>query len=155
MTAPDSFPSTALPRDAGGGEAASGSRVAPNFITEIMERDLASGKYPQIVTRFPPEPNGYMHLGHAFACSLDFGTALDFGGRCHLRMDDTNPEAESMEFAEGLMRDVRWLGWEWGDHLYFASDYYERYYEYAEELIRRGLAYVDSVSQEEMSRLRG
>ncbi|WP_019586457.1 glutamine--tRNA ligase/YqeY domain fusion protein [Deinococcus apachensis] len=155
MTAPDSSSSTALPSDVGRGEGASGSHVAPNFITEIMERDLGSGKYPQIVTRFPPEPNGYMHLGHAFACSLDFGTALDFGGRCHLRLDDTNPEAESMEFAEGLMRDVRWLGWDWGDHLYFASDDYERYYGYAEELIGRGLAYVDSVSQEEMSRLRG
>ncbi|WP_102125247.1 glutamine--tRNA ligase/YqeY domain fusion protein [Deinococcus planocerae] len=137
---------------AGGGDA---PRLAPNFITEIMERDLESGKHTQIVTRFPPEPNGYMHLGHAFACSLDFGTAQGFGGRCHLRMDDTNPEAESMEFAEGLMRDVRWLGWDWNDHLYFASDHYGRYYAYAEELIRRGLAYVDSVSQEEMSRLRG
>ncbi|WP_110887187.1 glutamine--tRNA ligase/YqeY domain fusion protein [Deinococcus yavapaiensis] len=129
--------------------------VSPNFITDVMHDDLASGKVKSIVTRFPPEPNGYMHLGHAFACSLDFGMAVDFGGRCHLRMDDTNPEAESMEFAEGLQRDVKWLGWDWNDKLFFASDYFETYYEYARELIRRGLAYVDSVPQEEMQRLRG
>jgi len=129
--------------------------VSPNFITEVIDADLASGRVQQVVTRFPPEPNGYMHLGHAFATFLDFGVAQDYGGRCHLRMDDTNPEAESMEFALGLQQDVRWLGWDWGEHLYFASDYYERYYEYAVELIRCGLAYVDSVPQEEMRRLRG
>lgn len=130
-------------------------RVPPNFITEVIERDLAEGRVSAVVTRFPPEPNGYMHLGHAFASALDFMTAQDFGGRCHLRLDDTNPEAESMEFAQALQDDLRWLGFDWGDGLYFASDYYETYYRYAEELIRRGLAYVDSVPQAEMQRLRG
>ncbi|MFC4455550.1 glutamine--tRNA ligase/YqeY domain fusion protein [Deinococcus sonorensis] len=130
-------------------------KVAPNFITEVIERDLQAGKYPQIVTRFPPEPNGYLHLGHVFASYLDFQTALDFGGRYHLRLDDTNPEGESMEYAEAIQDDLRWLGWNWGEHLYFASDHFERYYQYAEQLIRQGDAYVDSVSGDEMARLRG
>ncbi|MBB6096783.1 glutaminyl-tRNA synthetase [Deinobacterium chartae] len=130
-------------------------RVNPNFITDIIDRDLQSGRFSQVVTRFPPEPNGYMHIGHAFASFLDFATAEDYGGRAHLRLDDTNPEAESMEFANSIQEDMRWLGWDWGEHLYFASDYYEQLYAYAEELIRRGLAYVDSVSGEEMARLRG
>ena len=129
--------------------------VTPNFITEVVERDLAAGKYPQIVTRFPPEPNGYLHLGHVFASYLDFGTALDYGGRYHLRLDDTNPEGESMEYAQAIQDDLRWLGWDWGPHLYFASDYFGRYYHYAEQLITQGDAYVDSVSGEEMARLRG
>ncbi|WP_027480916.1 glutamine--tRNA ligase/YqeY domain fusion protein [Deinococcus pimensis] len=129
--------------------------VNPNFITEVIDADLQSGRVGHVVTRFPPEPNGYMHLGHAFACTLNFQIAADYGGRCHLRMDDTNPEAESMEFAEGLQNDARWLGFDWGEHLYFASDEFERYYEFARELIRRGLAYVDSVTHEEMGRLRG
>ena len=89
--------------------------VAPNFITEIIERDLESGKYPQIVTRFPPEPNGYAHLGHTFACFLDFQMAAQFGGAYHLRLDDTNPEGESQEFAEAIQDDLRWLGWDWGE----------------------------------------
>ncbi|KEF34911.1 glutamate--tRNA ligase [Deinococcus sp. RL] len=130
-------------------------RVAPNFITDIIERDLAAGKYPQVVTRFPPEPNGYLHLGHTFASFLDFQTAVQYGGRYHLRMDDTNPEGESMEYAEAIQDDLRWLGWDWGEHLYYASDNFERYYEYAQQLIRQGDAYVDSVSAEEMARLRG
>lgn len=129
--------------------------VSPNFITDVIDADLAAGRVRTVVTRFPPEPNGYMHVGHAFASFLDFAIAQDYGGRCHLRMDDTNPEAESMEFARALQHDLRWLGWDWGEHLYFASDYYETYYRFAEELIQRGLAYVDSVPQEEMQRLRG
>ena len=129
--------------------------LSPNFITEVVERDLQSGKYAQIVTRFPPEPNGYLHLGHVFASVLDFQMALDFGGRYHLRLDDTNPEGESMEYAQAIQDDLHWLGWDWGEHLYFASDYFEQYYAYAVQLIRQGDAYVDSVNGDEMRRLRG
>lgn len=148
MTGPESLPSTV-------GAAPGAARVAPNFITEIIERDLKSGKYPGVVTRFPPEPNGYLHLGHTFASFLDFQTAVQYGGRYHLRLDDTNPEGETMEYAQGIQDDLRWLGWDWGDHLYFASDNFEKYYEYAEQLITQGDAYVDSVSADEMARLRG
>ncbi|WP_424952221.1 glutamine--tRNA ligase/YqeY domain fusion protein [Deinococcus sp.] len=129
--------------------------LAPNFITEVAERDLNSGKYSQIVTRFPPEPNGYLHLGHVFASFLDFQMALDFGGRYHLRLDDTNPEGESMEYAQAIQDDLHWLGWDWGEHLYFASDHFEQYYAYAVRLVEQGDAYVDSVSGDEMRRLRG
>ncbi|MGY2893553.1 glutamine--tRNA ligase/YqeY domain fusion protein [Deinococcus sp. UYEF24] len=129
--------------------------LAPNFITEVVERDLKAGKYPKIVTRFPPEPNGYLHLGHVFASFLDFQTALDFGGRYHLRLDDTNPEGESMEYAQAIQDDLHWLGWDWGPHLYYASDYFEKYYQYAEKLIELGAAYIDSVPGDEMRRLRG
>ncbi|OLV16287.1 Glutaminyl-tRNA synthetase [Deinococcus marmoris] len=126
-----------------------------NYITGIIERDLQSGKYAGVVTRFPPEPNGYLHLGHTFASFLDFQTAVQYGGRYHLRLDDTNPEGESQEFAEGIMADLRWLGWDWGENLFYASDNFERYYGYAEQLIRQGDAYVDSVNGGEMARLRG
>ncbi|WP_407538631.1 glutamine--tRNA ligase/YqeY domain fusion protein [Deinococcus radiomollis] len=129
--------------------------LSPNFITEVVERDLQHGRYPQIVTRFPPEPNGYLHLGHVFATFLDFQTALDFGGRYHLRLDDTNPEGESMEYAQAIQDDLHWLGWNWGDHLYYASDYFEQYYRYAEKLIELGAAYIDSVPGDELRRLRG
>ncbi|HZI14836.1 MAG TPA: glutamine--tRNA ligase/YqeY domain fusion protein [Myxococcus sp.] len=129
-------------------------RVAPNFITEVIDTDLRSGKHARVVTRFPPEPNGYAHLGHAFASFLDFMTAQDYGGVCHLRMDDTNPEGETAEYADSIIRDMKWLGWD-TSHLFYASDYYEQLYAFAEDLIRRGLAYVESVSGEEMARLRG
>ena len=129
--------------------------LSPNFITEVVERDLQARKYDQIVTRFPPEPNGYLHLGHVFASVLDFQMALDYGGTYHLRLDDTNPEGESMEYAQAIQDDLHWLGWDWGEHLYFASDYFEQYYAYAVQLIRQGDAYVDSVNGEEMRRLRG
>ena len=129
--------------------------LTPNFITETIERDLKTGRYSQIVTRFPPEPNGYLHLGHVFACSLDFGAALDYGGRYHLRLDDTNPEGESMEYAQAIQDDLHWLGWDWGEHLYYASDYFEQYYRYAERLTELGAAYIDSVPGDEMRRLRG
>ncbi|ACO44915.1 glutamine--tRNA ligase/YqeY domain fusion protein [Deinococcus deserti] len=131
------------------------ARVSPNFITEIIERDLQEGRYPQIVTRFPPEPSGYAHLGHVFASFLDFQTAVQYGGRYHLRMDDTNPALATQEYAEAIADDLRWLGWDWGEHLYYASDNFERYYAYAEQLITQGDAYVDSVSPDEMARLRG
>ncbi|PTL78791.1 glutamine--tRNA ligase/YqeY domain fusion protein [Vitiosangium sp. GDMCC 1.1324] len=129
-------------------------RVSPNFITEVIDADLQSGRHTRIVTRFPPEPNGYAHLGHAFASYLDFMTAQDYGGVCHLRMDDTNPEGETQEYADSIIRDMQWVGWD-ASHLFYASDYYEQLYGYAEQLIRKGLAYVESVSGEEMARLRG
>ncbi|WP_224246246.1 glutamine--tRNA ligase/YqeY domain fusion protein [Hyalangium gracile] len=129
-------------------------RVAPNFITEIIDADLQAGRHSHVVTRFPPEPNGYAHLGHSFASYLDFMTALDYGGVCHLRMDDTNPEGETQEYADSIIRDMQWVGWD-TSRLFYASDYYEQLYGYAEQLIRKGLAYVESVSAEEMARLRG
>ena len=129
--------------------------VAPNFITETIEKDLASGKYPKIVTRFPPDPSGYAHLGHVFASLLDFNTARQYGGQFNLRMDDTNPELARQEYVDSMADDLRWLGLDWGEHFYYASDHFGRYYEYAEQLVKQGDAYVDSVSAEEMSRLRG
>jgi glutaminyl-tRNA synthetase len=112
------------------------------------------GRHTRVVTRFPPEPNGYAHLGHAFASYLDFMTGQDYGGVCHLRMDDTNPEGETQEYADSIIRDLQWLGWD-TSRLFYASDYYEQLYECADRLIRKGLAYVDSVSGDEMARLRG
>ncbi|MDX2008320.1 MAG: glutamine--tRNA ligase/YqeY domain fusion protein [Meiothermus sp.] len=136
--------------------------VAPNFITEIIERDLEAGRYPKVVTRFPPEPNGYAHLGHTFASYLNFGLSQDYGGEFRLRMDDTNPEAEKLEFANALIEDMRWLGWRWTnpnpqaqEDTSYASDYFLQLYAYAVRLIEKGLAYVDSVPPEEMARLRG
>ena len=109
-----------------------------NFIRAIIDQDLAEGKHKGIVTRFPPEPNGYLHIGHAKSICLNFGLAKDYGGRCHLRFDDTNPEKEDVEYIESIMEDVRWLGFDWGEHLYFASDYFEQLYEFAVELIKQG-----------------
>src|SRR4028119_827552 len=117
-----------------------------NFIEEIIEEDLKAGKYSSIVTRFPPEPNGYLHIGHAKSISLNFSVAKEYGGRCNLRFDDTNPVKEDVEFAEAIARDVRWLGYDWETHLYHASDYFEQLYGYAEYLINNGLAYVDSLT---------
>ena len=128
--------------------------MSPNFITEIIDADLKSGRHASIVTRFPPEPNGYAHLGHAFASYLDFMTAQDYRGVCHLRMDDTNPEGETQEYADSIIRDMQWLGWD-TSRLFYASDYYEQLHDFAVQLIRKGLAYVESVSGEEMARLRG
>jgi glutaminyl-tRNA synthetase len=126
-----------------------------NFIHDIIDADLASGKHTEVITRFPPEPNGYLHIGHAKAICLDFGTALKYGGRCHLRFDDTNPTAEDTEYVEAIKEDVRWLGFDWGDHLYWASDYFDRMYECAVELIQRGKAYVCELSQDEFKEYRG
>ncbi len=128
--------------------------VTPNFITDIIDEDIRAGRISEVVTRFPPEPNGYAHLGHAIASFIDFGTANDYGGRCNLRFDDTNPTAERMEYAEALERDVRWLGWRW-DGKFFASDYFERLYTFAVRLIEEGKAYVDSLSEEEIQDYRG
>jgi glutaminyl-tRNA synthetase len=126
-----------------------------DFIRDIVATDLASGKHKGIVTRFPPEPNGYLHLGHAKSICLNFGIAEDFGGRCHLRFDDTNPTKEEQEYIDAIQRDVRWLGFNWGTHLYYTSDYFEQLYAWAQHLIRAGKAYVDDQTQEEIRLARG
>ncbi|HEY5765393.1 MAG TPA: glutamate--tRNA ligase family protein, partial [Candidatus Deferrimicrobiaceae bacterium] len=127
-----------------------------DFIREIVKRDMLSGRYGgRVVTRFPPEPNGYLHIGHAKSICLNFGVAHDFGGVCHLRFDDTNPETEDMKYVEAIMRDVRWLGFDWEDKLFFASDSFEKFYEFAVRLIRDGKAYVDSETEEEIRINRG
>jgi glutaminyl-tRNA synthetase len=126
-----------------------------DFIREIVEEDLRSGKHGSVVTRFPPEPNGYLHIGHAKSICLNFGIANEYGGRCHLRFDDTNPTKEEAEYAEAIKRDVSWLGFSWGDHLYHASDYFDQLYAWAEDLIRDGNAYVDSLTAEEIRDHRG
>jgi glutaminyl-tRNA synthetase len=131
------------------------SSTLNHFVKEIIQEDLKNKKVDAIVTRFPPEPNGYLHIGHAKAICLDFGMALEFGGRCHLRMDDTNPAKESMEYVEAIKRDIKWLGFDWGEHFYYASDFFEKMYELAEELIRRNLAYVCELSMEEWKEYRG
>jgi glutaminyl-tRNA synthetase len=126
-----------------------------NFIHDIIDADLASGRRSEVITRFPPEPNGYLHIGHAKAICLDFGTAEKYGGRCHLRMDDTNPEAEDEEYVRAIQEDIKWLGFDWGDHIYWASDYFGTMYEYALRLINKGRAYVCELSQEEFKDYRG
>ncbi len=126
-----------------------------DFIREIIRFDLESGKHDGVVTRFPPEPNGYLHIGHSKAICLSFGVAAEFGGRCHLRFDDTNPIKEEMEYIESIQRDVRWLGFDWGEHGYYASDYFEQLYEWAEDLVENGNAYVDDLSAEEIREHRG
>jgi len=126
-----------------------------DFIRQMVDRDLAAGRYPGLVTRFPPEPNGYLHIGHAKSICLNFGLAAEFEGRCHMRFDDTNPLTEDEEYTRAIQEDVRWLGFDFGDHLYFASDYFDRMYEVAEALILKGKAYVDSASEEEIREARG
>ena len=127
-----------------------------DFIRQIVAEDTESGRYGgRVVTRFPPEPNGFMHIGHAKSVCLNFGVAKEFGGVCHLRYDDTNPEGENEAFVVGFQEDIRWLGFDWGEHLYFASDYFERMYDCAVILIEKGLAYVDSESEEEIREGRG
>ncbi len=126
-----------------------------HFIRDEIVRDLQAGRFREVVTRFPPEPNGYLHIGHAKAICLDFGLAREFGGRCHLRFDDTNPIKESQEYVDAIIRDVRWLGFDWGPHLYYASDYFEQLYAWAVQLIKAGKAYVDDLSPEEIREYRG
>jgi glutaminyl-tRNA synthetase len=126
-----------------------------DFIREIITADLKSGKHKTVVTRFPPEPNGYLHIGHAKSICLNFGVAREFGGRCHLRFDDTNPTKEEVEYIESIQKDVRWLGFDWGEHLYHASDYFEQLYEWALHLIRAGKAFVDDLSADEIREHRG
>jgi len=127
-----------------------------NFIRDIILEDLKANKHGgRVVTRFPPEPNGYLHIGHAKSICLNFGLAAEFGGTCHLRFDDTNPTKEDIKYVEAIKSDIRWLGFDWGPHLYHASDYFEKLYEYAVQLIKKGKAYVDSLSAEEIREYRG
>ena len=127
-----------------------------NFVRAAVAEDLETGRFKKpIVTRFPPEPNGYLHIGHAKAISLDFGIAREFGGHCNLRFDDTNPTKESQEYVDAIMRDIRWLGFDWGEHLYHASDYFEQLYQWAVQLIEAGKAYVDDLTSEQMRETRG
>ena len=135
---------------------ATASAPATDFIREIVAADVAEGKNGgRVITRFPPEPNGYLHIGHAKAICLDFGVASEFGGRCNLRFDDTNPVKEDVEYVDSIKADVRWLGFDWQDREFYASDYYEQLYQYAEVLIRNGVAYVDSLTADQMREYRG
>ena len=130
--------------------------IPSHFIRDIIEEDNRTGKYDgRVVTRFPPEPNGYLHIGHAKSICLNFGMAREYGGRCHLRFDDTNPTKEEVEYVDSIQADVRWLGFDWGEHLHYASDYFDPLYAYAEELIQKGRAYVDSLSGDEIREYRG
>jgi glutaminyl-tRNA synthetase len=144
--------------------AAAGNPPSSNFLRAIIEQDLAAGTHaregmPPVITRFPPEPNGYLHVGHAKSICLNFGLARDYNGRCHLRFDDTNPEKEDQEYVDTIMDSVKWLGFTWeqgdGEYLHYASDYFDKLYEMAEYLIREGKAYVDSQTPEEMAKNRG
>ena len=128
---------------------------ATDFIRNIIREDLTSGKHQQIVTRFPPEPNGHLHIGHAKSIHLNFGVANEFAGKCFMRFDDTNPVKEDEQYVEGILKDVRWLGYDWGENLTYASDYFEQLYEFAEELIQKGNAYVESLNAKEIRDLRG
>ena len=129
-------------------------KTTSNFIRQIIDEDLASAKHNKIVTRFPPEPNGYLHIGHAKSIVLNFGIAEDYQGQCNLRFDDTNPQKEEKAFVQAIKKDVQWLGYQW-DGLYFSSDYFEQLYQYAVELIEKDLAYVDELSAEDMREYRG
>lgn len=133
------------------------AKAPSNFLERIIEDDLAAGRVPNntIVTRFPPEPNGYLHIGHIKSIALNFGLAEKYGGRCHLRYDDTNPEKEELEYIESIKRDIHWLGFDWGEHEYYASDYYGQLHQIAVRLIKEGLAFVDELSAEELKESRG
>ncbi|KAA0241536.1 MAG: glutamine--tRNA ligase/YqeY domain fusion protein, partial [Chlorobiota bacterium] len=126
-----------------------------NFIREIIDADLATGKHSEVHTRFPPEPNGYLHIGHAKSICLNFGLAIDYNGKCNLRFDDTNPTKEEQEYVDSIKEDVRWLGFEWENREYFASDYFDQLYEFAIKLIKKGKAYVDSLNADQIRELRG
>ena len=127
-----------------------------NFIEQIVESDLKAGKNGgRLNTRFPPEPNGYLHIGHAKAICMDFGIAEKFGGTCNLRFDDTNPVKEDVEYVDSIMEDIHWLGFDWGDRLYYASDYFPKLWDLAIRLIKEGKAYVDEQSSEEIARQKG
>jgi len=130
--------------------------TSSNFIREMVKADIAAGKHAgRVETRFPPEPNGYLHIGHVKAICLDFGIAEEFGGVCHLRMDDTNPTKEEVEYVESIQQDIKWLGFDWKEHMYFASDYFDQMYECAVQLIKKGLAYVCELSPEEWEQYKG
>src|SRR3990172_3287891 len=132
------------------------STVPSNFIKKIIDDDLRTNKFGgRVQTRFPPEPNGYLHIGHAKSICLNFGIARDFNGLCHLRFDDTNPCKEEVEYVDSIMEDVRWLGFDWGEHLYYASDYFGKLYEWAEQMIKAGAAYVDDLNADQIREHRG
>src|SRR5512136_1071587 len=126
-----------------------------NFIRTFIEEDLKSGRFDKIHTRFPPEPNGYLHIGHAKAICIDFGMAEAFGGKTNLRFDDTNPVKEDVEYVDSIKEDIHWLGFDWEDREFYASDYFEQLYEFAVKLIKKGTAYVDDLSAEEIHEYRG
>src|SRR5215813_10449413 len=126
-----------------------------DFIRDIIEADLKAGRHKTIRTRFPPEPNGYLHIGHAKSICLNFGVAQDYGGVCHMRFDDTNPVTEETEYVDSILDAVRWLGFDWGKDLYYASDYFDYLYEFAEAFVQHGLAYVDELTADEMREMRG
>ena len=130
-------------------------QMGPNFIRNIIDEDLANGKHQTVITRFPPEPNGYLHIGHAKSICLNFGLASYYGGRCHLRFDDTNPVKEEQEYIDAIKEDVCWLGFEWGEYEYHASDYFETLYAYAEKLVEKDLAFVCDLTPDEMREYRG
>src|ERR1700749_1955409 len=140
-------------------ESAAGPSTSPahtDFIREIVAEDQRTGKHGgRVHTRFPPEPNGYLHIGHAKAICLNFGVASEFGGVCNLRFDDTNPAKENIEYVESIQEDVRWLGFDWASRMFYASDYFERMFAHAEQLIRDGKAYVDSLSADQIREYRG
>ena len=129
--------------------------VSKNFIEQMIEKDLAEGKYEEICTRFPPEPNGYLHIGHAKSILLNYGLAQKYHGKFNMRFDDTNPTKEKVEFVESIKEDIKWLGADWEDRLYFASDYFEQMYEAAVKLIKKGKAFVCDLTAEEIREYRG
>ncbi|UCD30008.1 MAG: glutamine--tRNA ligase, partial [Planctomycetota bacterium] len=127
-----------------------------NFIKDIINEDNRTGKWGgKVITRFPPEPNGYLHIGHAKSICLNFGLAAEYNGRCHLRYDDTNPTKEEQEYVDSIKEDIRWLGFDWGEHEYYASDYFDQLYEWAIQLIKAGKAYVDELNPDEIREYRG
>ena len=143
-------------RSAAASEKIEGTAAPSNFIRTIIDEDMKTGKWDsRVMTRFPPEPNGYLHIGHAKSICLNFGLADDYNGQCNLRFDDTDPSKESMEYVESIKEDVRWLGFDWQDREFYASDYFKRLYEYAVTLIKAGKAYVDDLSPEQIREYRG
>ena len=127
-----------------------------DFVRQIVADDLKTGKWDgRVATRFPPEPNGYLHIGHAKSICLNFGIAAEFGGMCNLRFDDTNPVKEEQEYIDSIIEDVKWLGWDWEDRLYYASDYFQQMYDWAVQLIQKGSAYVDDSTVDEIRQQRG
>ena len=129
--------------------------VSKNFIEQEIDKDLAEGVYDHVCTRFPPEPNGYLHIGHAKSILLNYGLAQEYGGQFNMRFDDTNPTKEKVEFVDSIKEDIKWLGADWKDHLYFASDYFEQMYEYAVKLIKKGKAYVCDLTRGRDPRIQG
>ena len=155
MVATETTTKAGTTTEAGTATEAATTEAGRDFIRDIVQADVDAGRVSEVVTRFPPEPNGYLHIGHAKSICLNFGIAAEFGGRCHLRFDDTNPMKEEQEYIDSIARDVRWLGFEWGRHQYYASDYFEQLYAWAEHLIRTGKAYVDDSTPDEIRAMRG